>query len=257
MDYFNMKSLAVIPARYASTRFPGKPLAKIMDREMVIWVCESVNRSGLFGKVIVATDDSRIQNIVTHHGFNAMMTSENHINGTQRCEEVLRREEMTGEKYDIVVNVQGDEPMICREQLESLLNIFGEYPQSQIATLMKRIDNKAVLLSPNVVKVVAGGANALYFSRSVIPYSRENTSIDDCISKGYYHKHIGLYAFRAEVLHQIVSLKPSFLEGIEALEQLRWLENGYKIGITTTEYESFGIDTPEDLQSLNIKLSKE
>ncbi|MDR1005673.1 MAG: 3-deoxy-manno-octulosonate cytidylyltransferase [Bacteroidales bacterium] len=248
-----MKTLAVIPARYGSSRFVGKPLAKIADKEMIFWVCEAVNNSALFTKTIVATDNRQIYDLVLGHGFEAMMTSEAHTNGTQRCEQVLNEEEKAGNYYDVLVNVQGDEPMIKKEQLKLVLQAFEEDKNTQIATLCKRIDDIDTLLSPNVVKVAASGENALCFSRSVIPFARTKTQ-EEGIESGIYYKHIGLYAYKTEILHKLVALKPTPLEQMESLEQLRWLENGYRIKIKQTTIDSFGIDTKEELDLLNSTL---
>ncbi|MDR0790574.1 MAG: 3-deoxy-manno-octulosonate cytidylyltransferase [Bacteroidales bacterium] len=251
-----MKALAIIPARYGSTRFEGKPLSMLQGKEMILWVCEAVNKSNLFSETIVATDDLRIYDVVEKHGFKAMMTSSSHSNGTQRCEQVLTEEERKGKQYDVVVNVQGDEPMIRKEQLELVLNSFKQDNSTQIATLRKQIEDKDTLLSPNVVKVVASDTTALYFSRSVVPFMRGKT-LEEGIQRKLYFKHIGLYAYRSDVLHRLVGLSPTPLEEAESLEQLRWLENGYSICVMTTTHDSFGIDTAEDLLALNQKLDSQ
>lgn len=251
MDEVKLKVLGVIPARYASSRFPGKPLAKIGNMEMVVCVCKRVTDSGLFDKVVVATDSRQIFDVVSSYGYNAIMTDENHSCGTERCEEALSILEEGGEQFDLVVNIQGDEPLINKEQLQQVIDPFKDN-QTEISTLCKMIEDNKTLLSPNSVKVVFDERkNALYFSRSVIPYNRDETN-EYGIAKGNYFKHIGLYAYRAQVLKAIVQLYPSRLEKIECLEQLRWLEEGYKIRVNITEFESIGIDTPEDLEKLVV-----
>jgi len=251
MDEIKLKVLGVIPARYASSRFPGKPLVKIGNMEMVVCVCKRVTDSGLFDKVVVATDSRQIFDVVISYGYNAIMTDENHSCGTERCEEALSILEKEGEKFDLVVNIQGDEPLINKEQLKQVINPFKD-SQTEISTLCKMIEDTKTLLSPNSVKLVFdGNNNALYFSRAVIPFNRDETT-EYGIAKGNYFKHIGLYAYRAEVLKSIVKLYPSRLEKIECLEQLRWLEEGYKIKVNITEFESIGIDTPEDLEKLMV-----
>jgi 3-deoxy-manno-octulosonate cytidylyltransferase (CMP-KDO synthetase) len=251
MDEVKLRVLGVIPARYASSRFPGKPLAKIGNMEMVVCVCKRVTDSHLFDKVVVATDSRQIFDVVISYGYNAIMTDENHSCGTERCEEALSILEEEGEQFDLVVNIQGDEPLISKEQLKQVINPFNDN-KTEISTLCKMIEDAKTLLSPNSVKVVFdGNNNALYFSRSVIPYNRDETN-EYGIAKGNYFKHVGLYAYRAEVLKSIVKLYPSRLEKIECLEQLRWLEEGYKIKVNITEFESIGIDTPEDLEKLMV-----
>ena len=180
------------------------------------------------------------------------MTDDNHSCGTERCEQALSIMEESGERFDLVVNIQGDEPLIKKEQLKQVLIPLLKDNQTQIVTLCKMIEDIKTLSSPNVVKVVFDeNKNALYFSRSIIPYDRQET-YEYGIAKGNYYKHIGLYAYRAEVLKTIVKLYPSRLEKIECLEQLRWLEEGYKIKVNITEFESIGIDTPEDLEKLMV-----
>jgi len=250
-----MKKLAVIPARYGSTRFEGKPLAKLCGKEMVIWVCEAVEKSGLFAQTIVATDDLRIYDVVMANGFRAMMTSKEHSNGTERCEEVLKRQEEQGNQYDVVVNVQGDEPMIKDGQLKQVLQSFEEDSTTQIATLSKRIEDMATLMSSNVVKIVTNRNTALYFSRAIIPFVR-NITMEEGIKQGLYHKHIGLYAYRCDVLHNLVKLSQTPYERAENLEQLRWLENGYTIHVTPAIHDSYGVDTPSDLISLEQMITK-
>ena len=256
MGYSNQRVLGVIPARYASSRFPAKPLAKVGDMEMVVCVCKRVIESGLFDKVVVATDSRKIFDVVRSYGYEAIMTDEDHSCGTERVEEALRLIEERDGAFDIVVNIQGDEPLIKKEQLETALLPFSD-SQTQISTLGKMIEDTETLLSPNIVKVVFdNNNNALYFSRSVIPFSSDET-LEYSIAKGNYYKHIGLYAYRASVLKELVKLYCSRLEKMESLEQLRWLEEGYKIKVSITEFESIGVDTPEDLKRVNSKLTNQ
>jgi 3-deoxy-manno-octulosonate cytidylyltransferase (CMP-KDO synthetase) len=241
-----MKIIAVIPARFASTRFPGKPLVSIHGKPMVQLVYEKAVSSGVFSKVIVATDDTRIEKVVNDFGGSAMITSKDHQSGTDRCGEVINR---LDESFDVVVNIQGDEPFIHVEQLEQLISLF-ENPNTQIATLKKKLNNVEDVQNMNVVKVVSDNdKRALYFSRSPIPFAR-GVEANEWLGKTSYYKHIGLYGYRYSVLQELVELPTSSLEACESLEQLRWLQNGFSIFITETKHESIGIDTPEDLERL-------
>ena len=239
-----LKYIAIIPARYASTRFPAKPLALLGGKPVIQRVYEQV--AGVLDDAVVATDDERIYDAVRSFGGRVEMTSTAHRSGTDRCWEAYCKQ---GRTYDVVVNVQGDEPFIRREQLETLKGCFDN-PQIDIATLVKPFaaaDGLAALENPNSPKVVLDAeSRALYFSRSVIPYLR-NVPREEWLAHHTFYKHIGIYAFRSEVLRQVTSLPQSPLELAESLEQLRWLENGYKIGVGITEAETVGIDTPEDL----------
>lgn len=239
-----MKFIAIIPARYASTRFPGKPLAMLGGKTVIQRVYEQVR--GVLDEAVVATDDERIFAAVEAFGGKAVMTSSAHRSGTDRCREAF---EKMGEGYDVVVNVQGDEPFIQPAQLESLKCCFLN-PATQIATLVKpftEADGLAALENPNSPKVVLDNEGcALYFSRSVVPYLR-GVERNEWLKHHTFYKHIGIYAFRAEVLKAVTDLPQSNLELSESLEQLRWLENGYKIGVGITQMETIGIDTPEDL----------
>ncbi|MDR0971353.1 MAG: 3-deoxy-manno-octulosonate cytidylyltransferase [Bacteroidales bacterium] len=247
--------LGVIPSRYASQRLPNKPLEKICGKEMVIWVLEGATKSGLFNKVVLATDHKDIYNCAIENGYYALMTSLNCKNGTQRVEEAIRILENNGEKYDIVVNIQGDEPLIDRDILEKVILPFKD-EDVEICSLRKKIEEVEQVNNPNVVKVVCNRKGyAIYFSRSPLPYYRDKT-LEEAISEGIYYKHIGLYAYKREVLKQIVSLPISYLENIEALEQLRWIENNYKIMMSITEKETIGVDTYEDLQRVNDFIMK-
>ncbi len=240
-----MKVIAIIPARYASTRFPAKPLAKLGGKLVIERVYEQV--AGCVERAVVATDDERIYDAVKSFGGEVVMTSTEHRSGTDRCREAF---EKVGFDADIVINVQGDEPFIQPEQIETLKRCF-ENEGTEIATLVKPFsveDGIEALENPNSPKVVVDEQmQALYFSRSVVPYLR-GVERAEWLHHHTFYKHIGIYAFRAEVLKQVTSLPQSSLEKAESLEQLRWLENGYKIGVGITNVETIGIDTPEDLQ---------
>lgn len=240
-----MKFIAIIPARYASTRFPGKPLALLGGKPVIQRVYEQV--AGVLDDAVVATDDRRIYDAVLAFGGKAEMTSTEHRSGTDRCWEAYCKQ---GGAYDVVVNVQGDEPFIRPAQLEALKRCFDD-PETQIATLVKPFaekDGLEALENPNSPKVVLDGrSRALYFSRSVIPYLR-GVDRTEWLRRHTYYKHIGIYAFRTEVLREVTALPQSPLELAESLEQLRWLENGYRIGVGVTNFDTVGIDTPEDLE---------
>ncbi|MBQ6069552.1 MAG: 3-deoxy-manno-octulosonate cytidylyltransferase [Bacteroidales bacterium] len=243
-----MRTLAIIPARYASTRFPGKPLALLGGKPVIEWVWECVNKLPMLSNAVVATDDRRIADTVEAFGGRAMMTSDQHRSGTDRCGEVLERLEMKGEEYDVVVNVQGDEPFVQQHQLESLVACF-DTDGTEIATLKTAIGSKGELMSANNVKVVCDRqGRALYFSRQPIPYLR-GAAQEEWLQRVRYYKHVGIYAFRAATLKELVKLPQTPLELSESLEQLRWLENGYGIRVCETETGNIGIDTPEDLKA--------
>lgn len=240
-----MKFIGIIPARYASTRFPAKPLAMLGGKTMIQRVYEQV--SGILDEAYVATDDERIESAVKAFGGKVVMTSVNHKSGTDRCYEAYTK---VGAGYDVVVNIQGDEPFIQPSQLEAIKACF-EDTATQIATLVKPFDPEddfVALENVNSPKVVVNrNMNAMYFSRSIIPYQR-NADKKEWLKGHTYYKHIGLYAYRSEVLEEITSLPQSSLELSESLEQLRWLENGYTIKVGMSEVETIGIDTPEDLE---------
>lgn len=240
-----LKFLGIIPARYASTRFPAKPLAMLGGKTVIQRVYEQV--AGVLDDVYVATDDVRIEAAVKVFGGKVVMTSVDHKSGTDRCYEACTK---IGGDYDVVVNIQGDEPFIQPSQLEAVKACFDD-PTTQIATLVKPFtaDNGfEALENTNSPKVVLNkNMNALYFSRSIIPYQRNVEKMDWLVGHTYY-KHIGLYAYRVEVLKEITSLSQSSLELAESLEQLRWLENGYTIKAGITDAETIGIDTPQDLE---------
>jgi 3-deoxy-manno-octulosonate cytidylyltransferase (CMP-KDO synthetase) len=243
-----MNFLGIIPARFASSRLPGKPLADIGGKPMIQWVYENTSRE--LNDIIVATDHSGIEKAVLNFGGRAMMTSPGHPSGTDRCAEVIQKLTASGETFDAVINVQGDEPFIKASHIRLLKEAFSD-PATQIATLANPIVDRSELLNPNAVKVVSSIlGNALYFSRSAIPYNRLATD-DICLN---YLKHLGMYAYRSEILLQITMLEPSPLEKTESLEQLRWLENGFRIRVLVTNDPSQGIDTPEDLEAARKKV---
>ncbi|MBQ0080343.1 MAG: 3-deoxy-manno-octulosonate cytidylyltransferase [Alistipes sp.] len=237
--------LAIIPARYASTRFPGKPLAILGGMTVIERVYRQVIKA--CDDAVVATDDERILNAVLGFGGKAVMTSSSHRSGTDRCMEAYRK---IGQRFDVVINVQGDEPFISPKQINALKACFDS-SETQIATLVKPFDPKdgfETILNPNSPKVVIDkNFNALYFSRSVIPFIRgvESTQWP---SKHTFYKHIGIYAFLPEILEQVTSISQGELEKAESLEQLRWLENGFRIKVGISQIETIGIDTPEDLR---------
>ncbi len=240
-----MHFLGIIPARYASTRFPAKPLAMLGGKTVIQRVYEQV--ADMMDDVYVATDDERIGTAVKAFGGKVIMTSADHKSGTDRCYEAYTK--IKGD-FDVVVNIQGDEPFIQHSQLRTLKACF-EDDATQIATLVKPFTSEEkfeVLKNINTPKVVLSkNMNALYFSRSIIPYQR-NVKEGEWLKNHVYYKHIGLYAYRTKVLKEITSLEQSALELVESLEQLRWLENGYTIKVGITETETIGIDTPQDLE---------
>ncbi|MFH2141533.1 MAG: 3-deoxy-manno-octulosonate cytidylyltransferase [Bacteroidota bacterium] len=242
-----MKFIGIIPARYASTRLPGKPLIDILGKPMIQWVYERSVQA--LDTVFVATDNKRILNVVHGFGGNAVMTSKKHKSGTDRCSEAVEIiSEMLSEKFDIIINIQGDEPFVFPEQINAIKKCFKS-SKTQIATLVKPINNSHDIFDSSKPKVVINkNKEAIYFSRSPIPYIREADK-KEWIKYNFY-KHIGLYAYRYDILKKITALKPGFLEKCESLEQLRWIENGYKIKVDFTEYESISIDTKKDLQKL-------
>lgn len=239
-----MKIIGVIPARYASTRFPGKPLALLGGKPVIQRVYEQVSR--VFDETVVATDDERIRDAVETFGGKVVMTRSDHKSGTDRINEAVDK---LGNQWDVVVNVQGDEPFIQPQQLEAIKACFQD-DSTHIATLVKPFnpnDGLQALQNPNSPKVVVDEQmHALYFSRSVIPYLR-GVDPEEWLNRHTYYKHIGLYAYRSDVLRQITALPQSTLEIAESLEQLRWLQAGYTIKVGISEVETIGIDTPEDL----------
>jgi 3-deoxy-manno-octulosonate cytidylyltransferase (CMP-KDO synthetase) len=239
-----MSILGIIPARYASTRFPAKPLADLGGKSMIRRVYEQAKKSKSLSKVVVATDHEEILNHVIAFGGEVCMTSAQHASGTDRCYEVLSKENYS---FDYVINIQGDEPFIAPEQIDLLASLLDG--KTELATLIKKIESVEQLLNPNLVKVVFNNKHeALYFSRSPIPYLRNMEQVE-WVTHHAYFKHIGMYAYRNDVLEKITRLDISSLEKAESLEQLRWLENGYAIKVKETGIETMGIDTPEDLQN--------
>ncbi len=246
-----MKILGIIPARYASTRFPAKPLVDIAGKSMIQRVYEQVKKSSSIQHVVVATDHEKIFQHVKDFGGDVCMTKESHVSGTDRCYEALQQQKSS---FDYVINVQGDEPFIQPTQIDLLASRLDG--ATEIATLVKRIDNAQQLFNANVVKAVAAkNGEALYFSRSTIPHVR-NTPEQEWLEKHSYFKHIGMYAYRADILAKLTTLPVSSLERAESLEQLRWLENGFRIITAETTHETVGIDTPEDLQHALTLLAK-
>jgi 3-deoxy-manno-octulosonate cytidylyltransferase (CMP-KDO synthetase) len=238
-----MKILGVIPARFASTRFPGKPLVDLLGKTMIQRVYEQVKKAKAITHTVVATDHDGIFNHVKDFGGDVCMTKDTHVSGTDRCYEALIRQE---ESYDYVINIQGDEPFIHPDQIDLLGKLLDG--KTEIATLVKQIDDPSFLFNPNVVKAVIGGdRHALYFSRSPIPHVR-NTAESEWLKKQTFFKHIGMYAYRSDILQQITRLETGVLEKAESLEQLRWLENGFHIRVEETTVETVGIDTPEDME---------
>lgn len=240
-----MSSIAFIPSRFASTRLPGKPLKDIGGKSMIQRVYERACLSKLLEKVVVATDDQRIYDHVVGFGGEVVLTDPSHQSGTERCAEALTKVDGV---YDVVLNIQGDEPFIDPAQIDQLIGCF-ESPNTDIATLIMRINSTEELFNENRPKVIFNqSGEAIYFSRASIPYAR-GVEKAGWLGQGNFYKHIGVYAYGADVLATIVKLPPSNLEKLEQLEQLRWLEAGYVIKVTETEYESLSVDTSEDLDA--------
>lgn len=243
-----MQILGIIPARYASTRFPAKALVDIGGKSMIQRVYEQSSKATHLSQIIVATDDERILNHVHQFGGQAVMTSENHQSGTDRCFEALQK---TGGNYDYVINIQGDEPFISPEPINSLAKVLDG--SIELATLVKVIDSQDILCNVNVPKAVLNKRQeVLYFSRQTIPYLR-GVEPENWLDSHTFYKHIGIYAYRVDVLEAITKLEVSSLEKAESLEQLRWLENGYSIKAVITSDDSHGVDTPDDLDRVTKK----
>lgn len=237
-----MKFIGIIPARYASTRFPGKPLALLGGKPVIQHVYEKV--AAVLEAAYVATDDERIYDVVKSFGGQVVMTHTDHKSGTDRIEEAI---EKIGGEWDVVVNVQGDEPFVAKSQLDTICHCFDD-PTTQIATLGKPFESMEAVQNPNSPKIVVDNMGfAMYFSRSVIPYVRGKEK-SSWLTHYPFLKHLGIYAYRKDVLRQITQLPQSSLEIAESLEQLRWLQNGFKIKVGTTDVETVGIDTPQDLE---------
>jgi 3-deoxy-manno-octulosonate cytidylyltransferase (CMP-KDO synthetase) len=236
-----MKILGIIPSRYGSSRFPGKPLVNIEGKPMIQRVYEQAKKCTALTDVIVATDDQRIADAVTGFGGKVVMTNDQHQNGTERCAEAIQQNETA----DAVINIQGDEPFIHPEQIDAVAQLLTD--GADIATLVKRLDKFKDYLSPNIVKVaISTQSKALYFSRSPLPFIRDEFT-HDYFAEHTFYKHIGIYGYKTEVLKQLVQLPYSMLEDAEKLEQLRWLDNGYTITVAETTHESIAIDVPSDL----------
>ena len=237
-----MKFIGIIPARYASTRFPGKPLALLGGKPVIQHVYEKV--AAVLEAAYVATDDERIYDVVKSFGGQVVMTRTDHKSGTDRIEEAI---EKIGGEWDVVVNVQGDEPFVAKSQLDTICHCFDD-PTTQIATLGKPFESMEAVQNPNSPKIIVDNMGfAMYFSRSVIPYVR-GKEMSSWLTHYPFLKHLGIYAYRKDVLRQVTQLPQSSLEIAESLEQLRWLQNGFKIKVGTTDVETVGIDTPQDLE---------
>lgn len=241
-----MRIIGIIPARYASTRFPGKPLVDIAGRSMIQRVYEQAKKSNALSDVIVATDDVRIQEHVQAFGGNVIMTKDTHQSGTDRCFETIQK--YTG-SADVIINIQGDEPFIHPQQIDLLASCFTSVTV-QLATLVKKVNNYDELFNANTPKVILNkDKEAIYFSRQTLPYLREKKQTEWLDHQTFY-KHIGIYGYTVKALSEITMLKQSSLELAEGLEQLRWIENGYKIKVEITDLESIAIDVPDDLKKL-------
>jgi len=242
------KIIGIIPARFGSTRFPGKPLTVILGKTMIRRVWEQAKKAPSLAEVLIATDDERIKAEVLSFGGNVVMTQSIHPTGTDRCKEALEMAEiLSGISYDAAINIQGDEPFIDPAQIDLVASCF-EDANTELATLVKRLSQTEDLFNPNIIKVVLSDLQeALYFSRSPIPYFRGQEE-QDWLSKGEYYKHIGIYGYRSDILRKITQLPQGRLEITESLEQLRWLQCGYKIKVRETFTESRSVDAPEDLR---------
>ncbi|UOG73069.1 3-deoxy-manno-octulosonate cytidylyltransferase [Hymenobacter tibetensis] len=245
-----MHAIGIIPARYASTRLPGKPLIDLGGKSMIRRVVEQAQRSSL-SRVVVATDDERIQRHVESFGGEALLTAPDHPSGTDRVRDAYQQ---LGISADCIINIQGDEPFIHPAQIDALVQLFNRSTPPQLATLVKPVVSDEELFSPHLPKVVLDTQGyAMYFSRHPLPYQRQYPSADWLLHHRYL-RHIGLYAYRPDVLEEITQLSPSPLELAESLEQLRWLENGYRILTAETELATLGIDTPEDVERALMQL---
>lgn len=251
-EYSHYIFAGIIPARFASSRFPGKPLALIGSKTMIQRVYEQASKS--LDLVYVATDDTRIYDTVKEFGGKAIMTLSSHLSGTDRCAEAVTKISLeTGKKIDIVINIQGDEPFIKPEQIDLLIECFKD-EDVEIATLIRKAERGEDIFNPNQPKVITSiNGDAIYFSRTAIPYIRDAGQSE--WSKNYiFNKHIGLYAYRTDTLKKITKLPRSPLEIAESLEQNRWIENGFRIRTAVTKWETIGIDTPDDLEKAKLLL---
>lgn len=247
-----LKILGIIPARFASSRFPGKPLADIAGKSMIHRVYRQAKHADLLSNLVIATDDERIFSHATAFGANVVMTSQRHLTGTDRCAEVIRMKSYSN--YDVIINIQGDEPLIDPDQINLLASVFVN-KNPEIATLIRPLSENDDLTNPGIVKVVKGKLNqALYFSRSPVPFIR-NATVNQWHTKHNYFQHIGIYGYTKEALLKISRLDATPLEKAESLEQLRWLENGFQIITEISEHHSYSVDTPEDVNKI-IKMLK-
>lgn len=247
-----MKIIGIVPARFGSTRFPGKPLVDINGKSMIQRVYEQCRKASRLSRLVVATDDERILTHVKEFGGDAVITSPQHNSGTDRCAEVI--EKMNSENWDAVINIQGDEPYIQPEQIDLLCSSF-ESKETNLATLVKKITSIDELFNHNNVKVILNKrGEAVYFSRSPIPYNR-NFPEQEWLKYSTYYKHIGIYGYRSQTLLEVSRLAKTNLEVTESLEQLRWIENGYVVHAEITSFESISIDTPDDLLKIKSRVS--
>jgi 3-deoxy-manno-octulosonate cytidylyltransferase (CMP-KDO synthetase) len=238
--------IGIIPARFASSRFPGKPLVEINGKTMIRRVVEQAQKSSMLQRVIVATDDLRIEEEVRSFGAEVWMTSADHPSGTDRCAEVVRAMGSIAQENAVIINIQGDEPFIDPAQIDTLCSCF-QNENVELGTLVRRFSNTDDILNPSMIKVVRDiNGFGIYFSRLPIPFERDA----EAINLDAHFQHIGLYGYRASTLLKIAALETSFLENTEKLEQLRWIENGYKIMTALSNHESWSIDTPQDLKKI-------
>jgi 3-deoxy-manno-octulosonate cytidylyltransferase (CMP-KDO synthetase) len=241
--------IGIIPARFASSRFPGKPLVDIQGKTMIRRVVEQAMQSTLLQRVIVATDDERIEQEVRSFGAEVMMTSTEHPSGTDRCAEVVRDLNTSIQDNAVVINIQGDEPFVDPAQIDTLCSCF-QNPEVELATLVRRFSNTNDIINPSMIKVVRDiNGYGIYFSRLPIPFERD-AEANKPLDIDAHFQHIGLYGYRASTLLKIAALPTSFLENTEKLEQLRWIENGYRIMTALSSHESWSIDTPDDLKKI-------
>ncbi|WP_291722922.1 3-deoxy-manno-octulosonate cytidylyltransferase [Bernardetia sp.] len=248
-----MKIIAIIPARYASSRFPAKVLADINGKPMIQRVFEQAKKSSKLDEVFIATDNQIVFDKVKTFTSNVLMTKDTHISGTDRIAEAALLLEEKNAEFDFIINIQGDEPFIHPEQIDGLADILLKNKDTQLATLVSEIKESETLFDVNVVKAIFDiNYKAIYFSRNPIPFVR-NTEKENWLSENTFYRHIGMYAYQKDVLQQITKLSPSKLELAESLEQLRWIENGFEIQVAITPYESIGIDTPQDLVNYDLR----
>ncbi|HRZ41565.1 MAG TPA: 3-deoxy-manno-octulosonate cytidylyltransferase [Bacteroidales bacterium] len=248
-----LRILGIIPARFASTRFPGKPLADILGKSMIERVYTQATKASALSEVVVATDDKRIFTHVQSFGGKGVMTSHDHMTGTDRCHEVITQ--LPWSAFDVIVNIQGDEPLIDPEQIDLLASLFQD-PQVKIGTLIRPLSNPEHLDNPNVVKVTRGlNHRAAWFSRSPIPFIR-NYPKNEWLNHHQFYEHIGMYGFTRDALTRVAALGPSMNETAESLEQLRWLDHGFAIHIAISNHLSCSVDTPEDLEKVTSILNR-